>query len=46
MTFEEWVIFISFTIIINVITQTIAWKIGYRLGTKSADKVDKRGGRE
>ena len=33
MTFEEWAIFIAFTIVINVILQTVAWKIAYKLGT-------------
>mgnify|MGYP007038248316 CR=1 FL=1 len=34
MTFEEWIVFILFTIAINVIFQTIAWKIGVSIGKK------------
>ena len=34
MTFEEWIVFILFTIGINVILQTIAWKIGVSIAKK------------
>lgn len=34
MTFEEWIVFILFNIGINVILQTIAWKIGFSIGKK------------
>jgi len=32
MTVEQWIIFISFTIAINIVMQVLAWKIGYWLG--------------
>lgn len=34
MTKEEWIIFILFNVVINVIFQTIAWKIAFRIGKK------------
>ena len=34
MTFEEWIVFILFTIGINVFFQTIAWKIGISIAKK------------
>ena len=34
MTFEEWVVFILFTIAINLIMQIIAWKISFWIGKK------------
>ena len=41
MTFEEWIIFILFNIGINVIFQTIAWKIGVSIAKKSEEKKKK-----
>ncbi len=35
MTIEEWVVFISFTIAINIVVQVLAWKIGYWLGNRN-----------
>lgn len=34
MSFEQWIIFISFTIAINIVMQVLAWKIGHWLGYK------------
>ena len=34
MTNKEWIIFILFTIAINVVFQKLAWKIAYRLGER------------
>lgn len=34
MTREEWIIFILFNIVINVIFQTLAWKIAFQIGKK------------
>lgn len=33
MTAEEWILFISFNVVINVVLQVTAWKLGYRLAT-------------
>lgn len=33
MTAEEWILFISFNVVINVVLQVAAWKLGYRLAT-------------
>lgn len=33
MTAEEWILFISFNVVINVVIQVAAWKLGYRLAT-------------
>ena len=44
MTFEEWVVFILFTIAINLILQTIAWKLSFWIGKKKVDR--KKGGAE
>lgn len=42
MTFEEWVVFILFTIAINLILQTIAWKISFWIGKRKGGKNDPR----
>ena len=42
MTITEWICFIVFTIIINILFQTIAWKIGYWLGKAEEGTNDKR----
>lgn len=34
LTLEEWIIFISFTVVINIVFQVTAWRIGYWIGTK------------
>lgn len=38
MTFEEWVVFILFTIVINLIMQIIAWKLAFWVGKKKGGK--------
>lgn len=42
MTVEQWIIFILFTIIINIVIQVLAWKIGYWLGTKEANSKERK----
>ena len=34
MTFEEWIVFILFTIAINLIFQILAWKVAFWIGKK------------
>lgn len=34
MTIEQWIVFILFTIAINIVMQVLAWKIAYKLGVK------------
>ena len=34
MTKEEWIIFILFNIVINIIFQTLAWKIAFHIEKK------------
>ena len=38
MTFEEWVVFILFNIAINIILQTLAWKLSFWIGKKRGEK--------
>lgn len=40
MTIEQWIFFILFTIVINIVMQVLAWKIGYWLGTKQDKKAE------
>lgn len=40
MTIEQWIVFILFTITINIVMQVLAWKIGYWLGTKQCKKKE------
>lgn len=42
MTFEEWIVFILFTIGINVILQTIAWKIGFSIAKREVKKNERK----
>ena len=47
MTVEEWILFISFNVVINVVLQVTAWKLGYRLATNQRQenknaKLDRR----
>lgn len=42
MTFEEWIVFILFTIGINVIFQIIAWEIGVSIAKKEGKKNDRK----
>lgn len=47
MTAEEWILFISFNVVINVVLQVTAWKLGYRLATNQRQenrnaKLDRR----
>ena len=47
MTAEEWILFISFNVVINVVLQVAAWKLGYRLATNQRQenknaKLDRR----
>ena len=37
MTSEEWIVFVLFTIGVNVIMQIIAWIIGVSLGKKRGE---------
>lgn len=37
MTPTEWAIFIVFNISINIILQTLAWKIAFKIGEKKRD---------
>lgn len=34
MTAEQWILFISFTVVINIVFQVTAWKLAYWLATK------------
>jgi Mn2+/Fe2+ NRAMP family transporter len=40
MTVEQWIVFILFTIVINIVIQVLAWKIGYWLGTKQDTEAE------
>lgn len=40
MTAEQWIIFILFTIAINIVVQTLAWKIAYWLGTRKSKEAE------
>ena len=47
MTAEQWILFISFTVVINIVFQVTAWKLGYRLATNQRQenknaKLDRR----
>lgn len=41
MTVEEWILFISFTVINNIVLQVAAWKLAYRLVSKNRRHMDK-----
>lgn len=42
MTIEQWIVFISFTIVINIVIQVLAWKIGYWLGAKQDNDEERK----
>ena len=47
MTAEEWILFISFNVVINIVFQVTAWKLSYRLTTNQRKenknaKLDRR----